>query len=68
MGKKNDEKSELPATDRQRPIAFKAVLPWEDLVSLKKEAIERGMTIGDIIREALHGRMILIDKTKKESK
>lgn len=62
MGKRDE--AQLPEGDRQKLVAFKASLPWDDLVSLKQEAIARKLTIGDVIREALRARMIFNDRSK----
>jgi hypothetical protein len=60
MGKKPPSPPPTEGYDPKRPVPFKAVLPWEDLVALKQEAILREMTIGDVILDALRSRMRLI--------
>lgn len=55
-----------PAFDPKHPVPFKALLPWEDLIALKQEALARRLTIGEVIGEALRARITLVDRSKEK--
>ena len=50
--------------DPRKSVAYKARMPWEELVALKKEALERRLTIGEIILEALRNRVTFLNRSK----